>query len=314
MSMGHAITGGGFFNIDIEPLRACQGASEVFTAVIKFDKDPLTEERLSDELKVLMDDQTMRLCTGSGKLHLPLSKRDTEIREGFISPRPSLVLPSGWVKLTGVPEDLMVRDRLMAAFTMIGRPIDVDELSVMKRDTEPVRMRFQCRYPDRIKGSVQVFVNGEGFTVCRLSGRRGGRRVEVRGIRHHHHRGMTTMMGIPTTCPRMKSGTNIARRRVTRNMRVARRLRPLRAWPGPSRQGPTWARGVPQCLAVRTSWVAAGRGSRLISMAPTLGGEGTATCPWRSWLGGRARTSWWSRCCRRWRRGVGDGGGLPALQ
>ncbi|KAK1678769.1 hypothetical protein QYE76_039617 [Lolium multiflorum] len=186
MSMGHAITGGGFFNIDVEPLRASQGASEVFTAVIKFDKDPLTEESLSDELKVLMDDlwdwqvkrvsetefsvvfpsrQTMRLCTGSGKLHLPLSKCDTENREGFVSPRPSLVLPSGWVKLTGVLEDLMVRNRLMVAFTMIGRPIDVDELSVMKRDTEPVRMRFQCRYPDRIKGSVQIFVNGEGFTV-----------------------------------------------------------------------------------------------------------------------------------------------------
>nr|XP_051212452.1 uncharacterized protein LOC127330203 [Lolium perenne] len=46
MSMGHAITGGGFFNIDVEPLRASQGASEVFTAVIKFDKDPLTEESL----------------------------------------------------------------------------------------------------------------------------------------------------------------------------------------------------------------------------------------------------------------------------
>jgi hypothetical protein len=186
MSMGHAITGGGFFNIDVEPIRASQGASEVFTAVIKFDKDPLTEESLSDELKVLMDDlwdwqvkrvsktefsvvfpsrQMMRLCTGSGKLHLPLSKRDTEIREGFVSPRSSLVLPSGWVKLTGVPEDLMTRGRLMAAFTMIGRPIDADELSVTKRDTEPVRMRFQCRYPYRIKGSVQLFVNGEGFTV-----------------------------------------------------------------------------------------------------------------------------------------------------
>jgi hypothetical protein len=116
MSMGHAIAGGGFFNIDVEPIRASQGASEVFTAVIKFNKDPLTEERLSDELKHLVDDlwdwqvkkvsesefsvvfpsrQTLRLCTGSGKLHLPLSKRDTEIREGFIAPRPTLVLPSG---------------------------------------------------------------------------------------------------------------------------------------------------------------------------------------------------------------------------
>jgi hypothetical protein len=50
-----------------------------------------------------------------------------EIREAFLSPRPSLILPSTWVRLTGVPEVLLVKDRLMAAFTMIGRPIDVDE-------------------------------------------------------------------------------------------------------------------------------------------------------------------------------------------
>jgi hypothetical protein len=53
----------------------------------------------------------------------------------------------------------------MAGFTMIGRPIDVDELSIQKRDREPIRMRFHCRFPDRIKGSVQIFVNGEGYMV-----------------------------------------------------------------------------------------------------------------------------------------------------
>ncbi|KAK1632912.1 hypothetical protein QYE76_007227 [Lolium multiflorum] len=185
-TMGHAITGGGFYNIDVEPLRAGLGNGEVFAAIIKFNSTPLTETQLSDELKHLVDElwdwqvqrlsdsefsvvfptrQTMRLSTGSGKLHLPLSKTDTEIREAFLAPKPSLVLPSTWVRLTGVPEDLMTRDRLMAGFTMIGRPIDVDELSIQKRDREPIRMRFHCRFPDRIKGSVQIFVNGEGYMV-----------------------------------------------------------------------------------------------------------------------------------------------------
>jgi hypothetical protein len=53
----------------------------------------------------------------------------------------------------------------MAAFVMVGRPIDVDDLSIMKHDREPIRIRFQGRYPERMKGSVQVFVNGEGYTV-----------------------------------------------------------------------------------------------------------------------------------------------------
>jgi hypothetical protein len=184
--MGHAISGGGFFNIDVEPLQGKGSLGEVSAAVIRFDSSPLSEVQLSDELKHLVDEmwdwqvcrlsdsefsvvfpsrETMRLSTGSGKLHLPLSKKDTAIREAFLSPKPSLVLPATWVRLTGVPEDLLSKERMRAAFVMVGRMIDLDELSVQKRDREPIRARFQCRYPDRIKGSVQVFVNGEGYTV-----------------------------------------------------------------------------------------------------------------------------------------------------
>jgi hypothetical protein len=184
--LGHAITGGGFYNIDVEPLKGGKRVGEAFTAVIKFLSAPLTEEQLSAELKHLVDDlwdwqvrrmsetefsvtfptrQTLCLSTRSGKLHLPLSKKDTEIREAFNTPKPYLVLPSIWVRLTRVPEDLMERERLMVAFGMVGRAIDVDDLTILKMETEPIRVRFQCRYPDRIKGSVQVFVNGEGFTV-----------------------------------------------------------------------------------------------------------------------------------------------------
>jgi hypothetical protein len=34
--MGHAITGGGFFNIDVEPLSRKGDTGEVFAAAIKF--------------------------------------------------------------------------------------------------------------------------------------------------------------------------------------------------------------------------------------------------------------------------------------
>jgi hypothetical protein len=55
-TLGHAFTGGGFFNIEVEPLHTGQGASEVFTAIIKFNTASLTEENLSDELKHLVDE------------------------------------------------------------------------------------------------------------------------------------------------------------------------------------------------------------------------------------------------------------------
>jgi hypothetical protein len=54
--MGHAITGGGFYNIDVEPLGAGQGARESFSAVIKFKDEPLQEDQLTEELKLLVDD------------------------------------------------------------------------------------------------------------------------------------------------------------------------------------------------------------------------------------------------------------------
>jgi hypothetical protein len=52
--MGHAITGGGFFNIDVEPIKeTSQG--DLYEAVIHFASAPLLPELLSDELKYLMD-------------------------------------------------------------------------------------------------------------------------------------------------------------------------------------------------------------------------------------------------------------------
>jgi hypothetical protein len=60
---------------------------------------------------------------------------------------------------------------------MIGRPLEVDELSLRKWETDPICMRFQCRFPERIKGTVQLCVNGETFTIgvqAELPGRGGG--------------------------------------------------------------------------------------------------------------------------------------------
>nr|XP_051212111.1 uncharacterized protein LOC127329677 [Lolium perenne] len=144
-SMGHTISGGGFFNIDVEPIRD-EGQGGQFAAVIKFRGAPLSESQLSDELKNLVDDlwdwqvskitdseftvhfpsrATLKMSTGSGKLYLPLRKTDVEIREAFLAPQPGKALPSTWVRLTGVPRDLLEVDRLMAAMVMVGRPLEL---------------------------------------------------------------------------------------------------------------------------------------------------------------------------------------------
>jgi hypothetical protein len=146
----------------------------------------LSESELSDELKHLVDEawdwqvakvsetefsvrfpsrETLRMSTRSGRIFLPLSQSEAKIREAFIEVRPGKALPSVWVQISGLPKDLLTKERIMASLTMIGRPMDVDELSVKKHETEPIRVRFQCRHPERIKGTVQLCVNGEPYTI-----------------------------------------------------------------------------------------------------------------------------------------------------
>jgi hypothetical protein len=103
--------------------------------------------------------------TRSGRLFLPIHKVEVEIREAFLEPQPSMVLPSTWVQISGLPSSLMETDRLMAAMVRVGRPLEVDQLSLRKFITEPIRMRFQCKFPERIHGLVPLVVNGESFSI-----------------------------------------------------------------------------------------------------------------------------------------------------
>jgi hypothetical protein len=157
-----------------------------FSAIIKFNTSPLSAVQLDAELKDLVDDRwdwkvcrvseteftvvfpsqaTLRMGSRRGKLSLPLSKVEVDIREASLDPKPSMVFPSTWVQLTGLPPIMIEAERLMAAMIMVGRPLEVDALSLRKFRTEPVRMRFQCRFPEKIKGSVQLTVNGETFAI-----------------------------------------------------------------------------------------------------------------------------------------------------
>jgi hypothetical protein len=187
--MGHVIAGGGSFAIEVEPLAESeQGAfsAMVYAAIVKFKASPLSASQLADELKHMVDDHwdwqvcklteseysvifptqaTLRMGTRSGKLFLPLNKVEVSIREAFLDPKPSVVLPSTWVQISGLPGSMMEEERLMAAMVMLGRPLEVDLLSLRKYKTEPIRMKFQCLFPEKIRGTVQLVVNGEGFSL-----------------------------------------------------------------------------------------------------------------------------------------------------
>jgi hypothetical protein len=53
---GNAIAGGGFFNIEVEPLQPRE-VGEVFAAIVQFKSKVLSDTELSNELKHLVDEQ-----------------------------------------------------------------------------------------------------------------------------------------------------------------------------------------------------------------------------------------------------------------
>jgi hypothetical protein len=112
-TMGHTITSGGFFNIEVDPNQD-RGQAEQFAAIVQFKSTHLTAEQFFGELKHLVDEPldwqvvklmdsefsfqlpsraTFKLTTGSGKIVLSLSKTEVSIRESFRRPTPGKALP-----------------------------------------------------------------------------------------------------------------------------------------------------------------------------------------------------------------------------
>ncbi|KAM3241256.1 hypothetical protein ACQJBY_054319 [Aegilops geniculata] len=184
--MGHAIAGEGFFCLQCpddarEEQQILLGAN---MAVLSMPSGMLTQEILEGELphlfegawdwqitpleggafKVVFPDPAMlRMATRSGKLFLSLNNLMVDIRDVVLDAPKGLEMPEVWVKLGGVPPKQRRSDRLMAATTMLGRPLLVDEESLIHPG--PVRMRFACRNPRKLRGLVQIWFNGEGFNI-----------------------------------------------------------------------------------------------------------------------------------------------------
>ena len=109
------------------------------------------------------DPGMLRMATRSGKLFLSINNITADIRDAVLAEPKALTMPEVWVKLWGVPPKQRRVERLMAATTMIGRPLVVDELSLIR--SGPVRMKFACRAPAKLCGSVQIWFNGEGYSI-----------------------------------------------------------------------------------------------------------------------------------------------------
>jgi hypothetical protein len=108
---------------------------------------------------------SLRLRRNAADLTLPISKMRVIILDEIQHPLRSVSgLSEVWVRLHGLPAILLEPTRLLAATTMIAKPLHVDELSLVK-EPSGVLMKFATPVPQRMRMSVVLYVNGVGAKV-----------------------------------------------------------------------------------------------------------------------------------------------------
>jgi hypothetical protein len=181
---GVAADGVGFFALDgVQPLQENQFENMAFVVV----DNPKATERLTEEefRKLVCEDwnwkvmrltetdfslifpnaDSLRLCRNAMDLTLPISKMRVIILDEIQHPMRSVPgLSEVWVRLRGLPAILLEPSRLLAATTMIAKPLHVDELSLVK-EPSGVLMKFATPVPQKMRMSVVLYVNGVGAKV-----------------------------------------------------------------------------------------------------------------------------------------------------
>ncbi|CAM0876712.1 unnamed protein product [Alopecurus aequalis] len=130
--MGQAIAGEGFFYLDFEDEEDDAGGASN-DAVVSFNGMGLSAPDLEAELRHLVEcawdwrvrqvadrqfsvvfptAETLKMCTRSGRLFLPLSNTEASIRLADSDPAPAVELQEVWVQLSGLPRKMRRADRL----------------------------------------------------------------------------------------------------------------------------------------------------------------------------------------------------------
>lgn len=75
----------------------------------------------------------------------------------------SSVLQTTWVRIYGIPDYAKEEEIVKELTTLAVEPIKVDSDSLAGED--PVRVRVNCRDPAKLRGFVEVFLNGVGYEL-----------------------------------------------------------------------------------------------------------------------------------------------------
>ena len=99
----------------------------------------------------------------SKSLDLALFNITVSISHSNLDPRASSVLQTGWILLHDAPDQAKNLEAVKLIAELAGEVVVVDEVSLIKDG--PLRVKLRVRELAKIKGYVEIFIEGVGYEI-----------------------------------------------------------------------------------------------------------------------------------------------------
>lgn len=152
--------------------------------LIIVEKGGMTENKMEDELKHLIDDkwswkvkkvsnteflavfpnkQILEVFSKSVGFTMTLYNTWATVTPSSRDPAASSMLQTGWIQMYNVPDRARNLDAATLIAELAGEVVTVDELSLIK--DEAVRVKIKAREIEKIRGFVEIFIEGVGYEI-----------------------------------------------------------------------------------------------------------------------------------------------------
>lgn len=178
---GFGIPWQGFYSLDIpEPQVKINQA----IGVVVVQEGDADEERLNEELRLVVNEKwnfqarkiagnkflvvfpnkgTLETFYRFASFELPIYKFKVKISKSSVDPTTSSMLQTYWVRINNIPPIARDETSVREIATLIGQPLVVDELSLIRDDTVMVKVNY--RDPMAIRCGIEIFFNKIGHDI-----------------------------------------------------------------------------------------------------------------------------------------------------
>ena len=181
MMYGHGIEGLGFFHLEVLDAPPPSPSVQAIVTVVDGVASPeMIEAELNHLYRhqwdwvvtptaghifsvVFPDSVSYGYATRSGRITLALNQLVVEISEPVLDAQAVAVLDTAWILISGLPDIARSELVIRQMSRLLGKVVVVDELSLRKE--EEVRVKVKCLDSSKLRTSVRVFFNDQGFDL-----------------------------------------------------------------------------------------------------------------------------------------------------